>query len=139
MKKKDASGSGDFEDRFSSVPHASGLSLMLTLDTHHNMFTDHVDIRQAFVQDDLLPGDGHNVKVYISDPPGYPEDPEICYLLQKPLYVMPSAARAWYKTISVFLHTQGCTKVGYEESMWMTTSNDHQILLVEHIDDFIIS
>jgi hypothetical protein len=29
MKKKDASGSGDFEDSFSSVPHVSGLCLML--------------------------------------------------------------------------------------------------------------
>jgi hypothetical protein len=41
--------------------------------------------------------------------------------------------------MNFFLHTQGCTKVGYEENMWMTTSNDHQILLVTHIDDFIIS
>ena len=139
MKKKDASGSGDFEDSFSSVPHASGLRLMLALATQHNMFTDHVDISQAFVQGDLLPGDGHNGKVYISAPPGYPEDPEICYLLQKPLYGMPSAARAWHKTMSAFLHTQGCTKVGYEESMWMAKSNGHQILLAAHIDDFIIS
>jgi hypothetical protein len=74
-----------------------------------------------------------------SAPSGYPEDPEICYLLPKPLYVMPSAARARHKTMSAFLHTQGCTKVGYEESMWMTTSNGHQILLAAHIDDFIIS
>jgi hypothetical protein len=49
---------------------------MLVLVTQHNMFTDHVDISQAFVQGDLLPGDGHNDKVYISAPPGYPEDPE---------------------------------------------------------------
>ena len=41
--------------------------------------------------------------------------------------------------MSAFLHTQGCTKVGYEESMWMATSNGHQILLAAHIDDFIIS
>jgi hypothetical protein len=40
-----------------------------------------------------LPGDGHNDKVYISAPPGYPEDPETCYLLQKTLYDMPSVAR----------------------------------------------
>ncbi len=38
--------------------------------------------------------------------------------------------------MSVFLKTQGCTKVGYEENT--TTSNDHQILLVTYIDDFII-
>jgi hypothetical protein len=96
MKKKDASGSGDFEDSFSFAPDASGLRLMLALATQHNMFTDHVDISQAFVQGDLLPGDGHNGKVYISAPPGHPEDHEICYLLRKPLYGMPSAARAWH-------------------------------------------
>ncbi len=62
---------------------------MLALATQHNMFTDHVNISQAFVQGDLLPGDVHNGKVYISAPQGYPEDPEICYLLQKPLYVYP--------------------------------------------------
>jgi hypothetical protein len=31
MQKKDASGSGDFEDIFSSAPHSSGLCLMLAL------------------------------------------------------------------------------------------------------------
>jgi hypothetical protein len=54
---------------------------------------DHVDISQAFCQGDLLSGDGHNGKVYISAPTGYPEDPDICYLLRKPLYGMPSTAR----------------------------------------------
>ena len=52
MKKKDASVSGDFE--FSSVPHVNGLRLTLTLATQHNMFTDHVDISQTFVQGDLF-------------------------------------------------------------------------------------
>jgi hypothetical protein len=72
MKKKDASGSGDFEDSFSSVTHVSGLRLMLALVTQHNMFTDHVDISQAFVQGDLLTGDDHNGKVYISAPSRLP-------------------------------------------------------------------
>jgi hypothetical protein len=83
MKKKDATGSGDFEDSFSSVPHASGLHLKLTLVTHHNMFADHVDISQTFDQGDLLTGDDHNGKVYISVPLGYPEEPEVYYLLRK--------------------------------------------------------
>jgi hypothetical protein len=72
MKKKDASGSGDFENTFSSVPYTNGLRLMLALATQHNMFTDHVDISQVFVQGDLLPGDGYNGKVYISAPTWLP-------------------------------------------------------------------
>ena len=58
------------------------------------MLCDHVDISQAFVQGDLLPGDGHHGKVYISPPPGYTEDDGYVYQLRRPLYGMPSAARS---------------------------------------------
>jgi len=45
------------------------------------MFTEHVKISQAFVQGKILPGDGHDGKVYISLPPGYDEDPLYVYRL----------------------------------------------------------
>ena len=35
-----------------------------------------MDISQVFSQSDLLDGYGQNDKVYISDPLGYPEDPD---------------------------------------------------------------
>jgi hypothetical protein len=82
MTKTDDSGVGNFEDDFNSVPHASGLCLLLTIVTQHNMHTDHVDISQAFTQGELLQGDDQNGKVYIPDPPGYPEDPDYYYLLK---------------------------------------------------------
>jgi hypothetical protein len=68
----------------------------------------------------LLDGDGQNGKVYISAPSGYPEDPTYC-LLKRSLYDIPSVARAWFTTMSEFLKTEGCSKVGYEESMWQVT------------------
>jgi len=49
-----------------------------SLATQQNMFTDHVNISQAFVQGELLPGDGHNGKVYVSSPPGYDEGHSTC-------------------------------------------------------------
>ena len=58
------------------------------------MFTDHVDISHAFVQGDLLPGDGRNGNVRIFSSLGYEEDPRYVYCLLKPLYGMPSAACA---------------------------------------------
>ena len=74
MKRKGADGVGDYDDAFSPVPTASGFRTILSLATQLDMFTDHVDISQAFVQGELLPGDGHNGNVYISSPPGYEED-----------------------------------------------------------------
>jgi len=94
MRRKGEDGVCDYDDAFSPVPAASGFRTILNLATQQNMFTDHVNISQAFVQGKLLPGDGHNGKVYISSPPGYGEDPLYVYRLLKPLYSMPSATRA---------------------------------------------
>jgi hypothetical protein len=52
---------------------------------------------------------------------------------------MSSAARAWFTKMSEFLKTEGCTKVGYEESMWHVTQNGHNIFLAAHINDFAIA
>jgi len=101
------------------------------------MFTDHVDIFQAFVQGELLPEDGHNGKVYISSPPGYDEDPLYVYRLLKSLYGMPSAARAWHTSMSAFLAKEVCATVGFEKSMYTITIDGACTLLGVHIDDFV--
>ena len=88
MKLKDETGKGYFTDAFSLVPHASGL---LAIATENDMFTNHVDISQAFTQGELQPGDGYVGNLYISAPPGFP------------------------------VKQEGCTEVSYEESMWKTT------------------
>ena len=41
------------------MPAAGSFRTILSLATQLDMFTDHVDISQAFVQGELLPGDGH--------------------------------------------------------------------------------
>jgi len=74
------------------VPAANGFQTILSLATLQNMFTDHVDISQAFVQVELLPRDGHNGKVYIFSLPEHDADPLYVYRLFKPLY--GTAARA---------------------------------------------
>ena len=107
MKRKGADGVGDYDDAFSPVPAASGSRTIPSLAIELDTFTDHVDISQAFVQGDLLPGDGHNGNVYISSPPGHDQYPSYVYRLLKPLYGMPSATCAWHTTMSTFLQREG--------------------------------
>jgi hypothetical protein len=128
MSLKDDNGKDDYRDAFSPVPHVSGLRILLVIPTENDMFTDHVDIPQAFTQGDLQPGDDYMANLYISAPPGFPEDPDYYYRLLKPLYDMPSVAHAWFQTMSTFLKQEGCSKVGHEESMWKTTVNCHDIV-----------
>jgi len=139
MRRKGDDSVSDYKDAFSPVPAAGRFHTILSLATQQNMFMDHVDISQAFVQGELLPGDCHNGKVYISSPPEYDEDPLYVYRLLKPLYSMRSAARAWHTTMSAFLAKEGCTTVGFEKSMWTVTIDSARIILGAHIDDFVIA
>ena len=59
MHRRDADGKGDYDDAFSPVPHASGFRTILSLATASDMHLASVDISQAFVQGELLPGDGY--------------------------------------------------------------------------------
>jgi len=128
----------DYTDAFSPVPHASGFRTLVALAAANDMEMDQVDISQAFIQGDLLPGDGRRGRVFIAPPPGYPEDDHIVWQLQKPLYGMPQSARCWHLTMSKWLRKEGFQTVGYEKSMWCKSENGHKILLGSHIDDFII-
>jgi len=74
MRQKGEDSVGNYNDAFSPVLTVSGFRTILSLATQQNMFTDHVDISQAFVQGELLPRDGHNGKVHIFSPPGYDEE-----------------------------------------------------------------
>ena len=117
MRRKGEDSICNYNDACSPVSAANGFHTILSLATQQNMFTDHVDIPQAFVLSELLPRDSHNGKVYIFSPPGYDENPLYVYCLHKPLYGMPSAARAWHTTMSAFLAKEGCATVGFEKSM----------------------
>jgi len=121
------------------VPAASGFRTILSLATQLDMFTDHVHISQAFVQGELLPGDGHKSKGYISSLLGCEEDSRYIYRLLRPLYGMLSAARAWHTTMSAFVEREGCEPVGFEKSMWRVVIDGHRIPLGAHIDDFVIA
>ena len=139
MKQKNADGVEDHDAAFSPVPAASGFRTILSLATQLEMFADHVNISQAFVQGELLPGDRHNGNVYISAPPGYKEDPLNVYRLLNPLYGMPSAAYAWHTTMNAFLQRKGCETVVFEKSMWKVTIDGHRILLGAQIDNFVLA
>jgi len=113
MKRKGADSVGDYDG---AVSHNS-LRMIFSLQTQHDIFTD-VDMSRAFVQGDLLPGDGHNGNAYSLSPPGYGEESCYIYCVFQPLYGMPSAAQACHTTMSTCFEREGHETVGFEKSMW---------------------
>ena len=48
------------------MPAASGFRTILSLAAHYNTFTDHVDISEAFLQAELLPGDYTTIGAFLA-------------------------------------------------------------------------
>ena len=63
MRQKGEDCGGYYNDAYRPILADSRFRTILSLATQQNMSTDHVDISQAFVQGELLPGDCHNGKV----------------------------------------------------------------------------
>jgi len=103
------------------------------------MFTDHVDISQAFVQGELLPGNSFNGNVDVLCQLDYEADSRHIYRLLRPLYSTPSAAHALHTTMSASLEREGCETMGFAKSVWWVIVDTHWILLGAHINDFVIA
>jgi len=115
---------------------------MQSLVTQHNVFTNQIDILQAFIQKETTTWRWQQWQgVYFSSPPGYDKDPLYVYRPLKHFYAMPSAARlgAWRTKICAFLAKERCVTVGFEKITWTITIHGICILLGTYIDDFVIT
>ena len=94
------------------------------------------DCTQAFTQADDLTGP----PVYVYPPPGAEDDPNIVWLLRKPLYGLAAAPRAWFNTLTGFLQQQGWSPacVG-EDTLYSKTVDGHVLLILYHVDDILFS
>mmetsp|Transcript_1848 Transcript_1848/g.3780 ORF Transcript_1848/g.3780 Transcript_1848/m.3780 type:complete len:153 (-) Transcript_1848:26-484(-) len=90
----------DYEDSFAPVPRSASVRILFAIAAADDMHVEKVDFTQAFIQAswDHLP-EGFQGKLYIRQPKGVEEDPDTVYQVCKPLYGIPSSARALHFTL----------------------------------------
>ena len=79
------------------------------------MFTNHIDMSQAFTEGELQPDDDYLGNLYICSAPGFPEDPAMDISSGNLSLTCPVRTHAWLQTLSTFLKQEDYTKVVYEE------------------------
>jgi len=124
MKRKDADGVGDYDNAFSLLARC----LLLVVSALFSVLTPNSTcllIMSIFLRPlykvNCYPGTVTNeTSIFPLHQVMKPEDSRYMYRLLKPLYGMPSAARAWHTAMSAFLEREGCVTVGlgFEKNMW---------------------
>ncbi|GJT47228.1 putative ribonuclease H-like domain-containing protein [Tanacetum coccineum] len=92
-----------------------------------------MDVKSAFLYEKI------EEKMYICQPPGF-EDPDFLdrvYKVEKALYGLHQAPRAWYETLSAYLLDNGFQKGKINKTLFIKRHKDDILLVQVYVDDII--
>ncbi|GJS55779.1 putative ribonuclease H-like domain-containing protein [Tanacetum coccineum] len=89
----------DYDEVFAPVARIEAIRLFLAYASFMNFLVYQMDVKSAFLYGTI------EEEIYVSQPPGFvdPKFPEKVYKVEKALYGLHQAPRAWYETLSTYL------------------------------------
>ncbi|GKE69547.1 putative ribonuclease H-like domain-containing protein, partial [Tanacetum coccineum] len=93
----------DYDEFFAPVARIEAIRLFLAYASFKDFMLYQMDVKSAFLYGKI------KEEVYVCQPPGFedPEFPDRVYKVEKALYGLHQAPRAWYETLSTYLLDNG--------------------------------
>nr|GEV30968.1 putative ribonuclease H-like domain-containing protein [Tanacetum cinerariifolium] len=116
----------DFEESFAPVARLEAVRLFIAYAAHKSFTVYQMDVRTTFLYGPL------KEEVYVRQPDCFvdPYHPDKVYRLQKVLYGLKQALRAWYDELSKFLLSKGFSKGSIDPTLFISKHRG-DILLVQ--------
>jgi hypothetical protein len=92
-----------------------------------------LDVKSAFSNGDL------EEEVYIEQTKGFLLSENECYffILNKSLYVLNKAPKAWYSILDKYLQHQSLKKETTDKNIYINIGNAKMLIIVVYVDDII--
>ncbi|KAI3818790.1 hypothetical protein L1987_12608 [Smallanthus sonchifolius] len=123
----------DYTEVYAPVARIEAIRLFLAYATYVGFKVYQLDVKSAF-----LYGKIHE-EVYVTQPPGF-EDPHNInkvYKLDKTLYGLHQAPRAWYETLSRHLLSNGFNRGQIDSTLFIRKAGRDILLVQVYVDDII--
>jgi Reverse transcriptase (RNA-dependent DNA polymerase) len=107
----------------------------MSIATNYNWPLFQMDIRNAFLHDDL------EEEVYMDIPPGMFVSPDswLCYRLRKAIYGLKQSPRAWYEKLSSALEKAGFKRSQADPTMFFNSTSQGIVVILIYVDDIVIT
>jgi hypothetical protein len=92
-----------------------------------------MDVKNAFLHGDL------SEEIYMEQPQGFMQDSSLVYRLNKSLYGLKQALRAWYAKMDSYILSQNFVRCKSDLNVYMLRTTNSLLLLVLYADDFLIT
>ncbi|GJV53976.1 putative ribonuclease H-like domain-containing protein [Tanacetum coccineum] len=123
----------DYDEVFAHVARIEAIMLFLAYASYMDFTVYQMDVKSTFLYGTI------KEEVYVCQPPGflYPEFPDKVYKVEKALYGLHQAPRAWYETLSTYLIENGFRRGTIDKTLFIKKFKNDILLVQVYVDDII--
>ncbi|GJU91259.1 putative ribonuclease H-like domain-containing protein [Tanacetum coccineum] len=123
----------DYDKVFAPVARIEAIRLFLAYASFFRLIVYQMDVKSAFLYVTI------EEEVYVCQPPGFedPQFPDKVYKVEKALYGLHQAPRAWYETLSTYLFENGYRRGTIDKTLFIKKERG-DIQLVQKEDGIFI-
>ncbi|GJW37159.1 putative ribonuclease H-like domain-containing protein [Tanacetum coccineum] len=123
----------DYDKVFAPVARIEAIRLFLAYASFMDFIVYQMDIKSAFLYGTI------EEEVYVSQPLGFvdPKFPNKVYKVEKALYGLHQAPRAWYETLSTYLLENGFRRGTIDKNLFIKKIKNDILLVQVYVDDII--
>ncbi|KAI3752880.1 hypothetical protein L2E82_24920 [Cichorium intybus] len=123
----------DYTEVYALVALLEAIRIFLAYASYINFTVYQMDVKTAFLYGEV------KEEIYLDQPLGFVNSkfPNHVYKLDKALYGLHQAPRAWYETLTDHLLQHGYTRGTIEQTLFIKRQNSEQIVVQIYVDDII--
>ncbi|GJR39672.1 putative ribonuclease H-like domain-containing protein [Tanacetum coccineum] len=123
----------DYDEVFAPVARIEAIRLFLAYDSFKNFVVYQMDVKNAFLYGKI------EEEVYVYQPLGFedPDFPDRVYKVEKALYGLHQAPRAWYETLSTYLLDNRFQRGKIDKTLFIKRDKGDILLVQVYVDDII--
>nr|GFA78404.1 hypothetical protein [Tanacetum cinerariifolium] len=123
----------DYDEVFAPVARIEAIRLFLAYASFMGFTVYQMDVKSAFLYGTI------DEELYLMQPPGFqdPESPVKVYKVEKAMYGLHQAPRAWYGTLSKYLLKNGFQRGTIDQTLFIRRQRGDFILVQVYVDDII--
>ncbi|KAI3494633.1 hypothetical protein L1887_40550 [Cichorium endivia] len=123
----------DYTEVYAPVARLEAIRIFLAYASYMKFTVYQMDVKTAFLYGEV------KEEIYVDQPPGFVNSkfPNHVYKLDKALYGLHQAPRAWYATLTEHLLQHGYTRGTIDQTLFIKRQGDDQIVVQIYVDDII--
>ncbi|GJZ40657.1 retrovirus-related pol polyprotein from transposon TNT 1-94 [Tanacetum coccineum] len=123
----------DYDEVFAPVSRIEAIRLFLAYALFKDFVVYQMDVKSAFLYGKI------KEEVHVCQPPGFedPDFPDKVYKVEKALYGLHQALRAWYETLSTYLLDNGFQRGKIDKTLFIKRNKSNILLVQVYVDDII--